>query len=410
MGKLLSVAREEIAVYLRQWTFYVSLAIMVGTFVAVGAFPQLRRAAAESPLSEIETVFTVEETLTVPTGYVDLAHMIQIVPADQAANFLAFPDEQTAAIALERGDIESYYLIEPDFIETGLVRQITLDPTLISKTDAAVEQLLKNNLLLKIDDPRLAARLAHPFDLIRDGPPRPVFRFIPEGVEISVIASAGLVVMLFTYLTNASSHLLLTALHRETEARVLEALIASTTPAQFIGGKLIGLTTLVLLQASLALAGGVLVYGQHANSFSPAALPLHVILAALPYLLLGYLGFSMTTLSIAAVFPTLKESFQLQFFMRFVILTPLVGALFILPNAHSTPSVALTLFPLTAPLLMPFRMIMTAVPAWQILTGIGLLIAWDGFQFWLCTRLFRAHSLLTGRTATLRALWMVLRG
>ncbi len=410
MRKLLSVAREEIAVYLRQWTFYLSLTIMVGTFVAVGAFPRLRQAAAQSPLSEIETVFTVEETLTVPTGYVDHAEIIRRIPDEQAANFLAFPDEDAANSALQAGDIESYYIIQADFIETGTVRQITLDPTLLSKTDSAVEQLLKDNVLLQIDDPRLAARLAQPFELTRAGPPRPVFRFIPVGLDTSVLASAGLVVMLFTYLTNASGHLLLTALHRESEARVLETLIASTTPAQFIGGKLTGLSTLVLGQAGLSLLGGLLVYGGNPGGEGPAALPVAMIITAIPYLLLGYLGFSMTMLGVAAVFPMLKENFQLQFFMRMVILTPLVGVLFILPNAQSSVSVALTLFPLTAPLLMPFRMILTTVPVWQILLGLTLLVGWVSFQFWVVTRLFRAHSLLTGRTATPRALWAALRG
>ncbi|GAB4580233.1 MAG: ABC transporter permease [Anaerolineales bacterium] len=409
MPKLLSIAREEMAVYLRQWTFYLSLVIMVGTFIAVGAFPQLRQAAEQSPLSDIETVFTVEETLTVPTGYVDYAYLIRIIPADQAPNFRAFPDEPTASQALQAGEIESYYIIEADFMETGVVRQITLDPTLLSTTDAAVEALLKQNILLLLDDPRLAARLAHPFELVRAGPPRPVFRFIPEGMDLSLLTSAGVVVMLFTYLTNASGHLLLTALHREAEARVLETLIASTTPAQFIGGKLLGLSTLVLGQAGLSLLGGLLVYGQNPET-GPAALPINVVLLAVPYLLLGYLGFSMTMLSIAAVFPTLKENFQLQFFMRMVILTPLVGLLFILPNAHSSASVFLTLFPLTAPLLMPFRMMLTHVPPWQILTSLILLAGWVGLHFWVCTRLFRAHSLLTGRTATPRALWAALSG
>lgn len=410
MTKLLSVAREEMLVYLRQWTFYVSLAIMVGTFVAVGAFPQLRQAAAASPLSDIETVFTVEETITVPTGYVDYAHIIQHIPEEQIENFRAFPDEPAAAEALRMGLIESYYIIEPEFMATGQVRQITLDATLMSRTDAAVEQLLKDNVLYQIEDPNLAARLATPFYLVRNGPPRPVFRFIPEGVDLSVLASAGLVVMLFTYLTNASGFLLLTALHRESEARILETLVASTTPAQFIGGKLLGLSVLVFGQAGLSLLGGLLVYGRETGNFSPSALPLNIILLAIPYLLLGYFGFSTTMLSVAAVFPMLKENYQLQFFMRLLILTPLVGLLFILPNAHSVPSVTLTLFPLTAPLLMPFRMILTTVPGWQIVLGLSFLVIWDILQFWIATRLFRAHGLLTGRAATPKALWTVLRG
>ena len=182
-------------------------------------------------------------------------------------------------------------------------------------------------------------------------------------------------------------------------------MITSTTPVQFIGGKLLGLSALVLLQASVTLLIGLMVYGRNPNGLGPAALSPDLIVVALPFLLLGYLAYSGTMLCIAAILPNLAESTQLQFFIRIASLMPMLGVVFILPNANGPMAVWLTTLPIFAPLLMPFRVLITAVPAWQIIVSLLVQLAWAAFLIWLATRLFRVYSLLTGRTPMLRALW-----
>jgi ABC-2 type transport system permease protein len=74
-------------------------------------------------------------------------------------------------------------------------------------------------------------------------------------------------------------------------------------------------------------------------------------------------------------------------------------------------AVWLTTLPIFAPLLMPFRVLITAVPPWQIILSLLVQLAWAGLLIWVATRLFRVYSLLTGRTPMLRALWTaVVRG
>ncbi len=410
MGKSLWVAREELRFHMQQWSFYLSLALTLGMFVAAGALPQLRAAAEESPLADVETVFTVNETITIPTGYVDYAGIIITVPAEQADNFRAFADEAAAVAALRAGEVESYYVIAADYVQTGNVIEYSLDAQLISSTDDAVEALLRDNLLHMLDDSALAARVKRPANIVRRGPPPPTFRFLPADLDLGRLASAGLVVGLFAFIINIGGALLPRALQREAETRVLEMLITSTTPEQFIGGKLLGLTTLALGQASISLLAGVLVYGNAPGGGGPAALPPILLTVGLPYLMLGYLAYSGAMLSVAALWPTLAESFQLQAIMRLITLTPLAGVLFILPNADSAISIALTINPITSPLLMPFRILITDVPGWQIGAGLAALVLWAAFSVWVSMRLFRAQSLLTGRTPTPKAVWAALHG
>jgi ABC-2 type transport system permease protein len=404
MHKLFTIAREEMVFHLRQWSFYLSLGLMVGVFAAVAAFPQLRTAAATSPLGDVETVFTVDDSITRPTGVVDHAGLLVDIASEQ--NLILFASEEDAITALELGEIDRIYVIAADYMETGDVTGYSLEAQLLVGSDSPITQILRRNLLRQLDDPYLGERLQSPLRLRYDGPPIPTFNFVPPDLDSGRLMAATVIGAFFAFLINVSGALLLRAIQRESEARALEIIITSTTPGQFIGGKLLGLSMLVLLQAGVTLLAGLLVTGRNPTSLDAVALPASLIAIALPYLLLGYLAYSGTMLCIAAIWPTLAESTQLQFFIRIAALMPVLGAIFILPNAHSPLAVWLTTLPVFAPLLMPFRLLITAVPSWQVILSLIVQLAWAALLIWVATRLFRVYSLLTGRTPVLRAVWM----
>lgn len=406
MLKLWHVALEEMRFHVTQVSYFVSLVLTVGVFAGLGVLPQLQEQVAQSPIAEVETVFTEDESLSVMVGYVDEAGIIAHIPEEQAEFFIPFADEVVATQALEAGEIESYYLIPSDYIETGQITQVSVSPQLIVGTDAVVQGILRANLLAMVENEQVANRLPEPVVLVRSGEPPPTLDFIPAGLPTTQLATAGLIAGLFTYLLNTSGMLLLRALRRESEARVLEMIIASVTPSQLLGGKLLGLSILVLGEASLALSIARLVAGSSGGGIT--SLPLATILIVLPYLLLGYLAYSGAMLSIAALWPTMAESLQLQFFIRLLTVLPLIGVIFILPDANGSIARGLTLFPVTAPLLMPFRTLITPVPPVEIGLGLLFLLLWAGLLIGLSFRLFRAQSLLSGRVPTPRAIWQAL--
>ncbi|MCB9077409.1 MAG: ABC transporter permease [Anaerolineaceae bacterium] len=404
MPKLFVVAQEEINFHLRQWSFYVSLLAIPILFAAVGALPRLRSAAHQAPLPSVETVFDLgSEELKSPVGVVDQAGLIQ-----DFTPFQPYTTELTAAAALSRGDIDSYYVIPAGYLNTGQIVQYSQNPQLLSDSDAAVRGLLRDNLIDSLNDPGLTARFDTPVKLVRQGPPPPLLRFAPANLDLNRLVAAGLVVGLFVYLLGVGGHLLIRALQREVKAHVLEVIVVSTTPAQFIGGKLLGLLALILLQAGLALIAGMLVYGQNPDGSGPAALPLQALLLSLPYLLLGFLGYCALLMGIAALWPTLQESTLLLGGFRLLSLLPLIGGLFILPDRNSGISMALTFLPLTSHLLMPFRLLLGAVPGWQWVTGLLILSVWTVVWLWLSMRLFRLSSLLTGRFISLKLIWQAM--
>jgi ABC-2 type transport system permease protein len=410
MTKLLHVAREELSYHLRQWAFYIVALAMPLIFASAGLLPQLQNATQETPLAQVETIFTETTEVKVPTGYVDYAGIIRHIPPEQAKNLRPFEAEAQARAALDQAEIESYYVIDADYIQNGRVTQYSNNPQLLAGVDDVVQRLLKDNLLTSLDNETLAHRLEQPVKLVRRGPPPAAFSFLPSETDLQKLASAGLVLLLFAYLINVGGNLILRSLQREVRARVLEVLIVSTTPEQFIGGKLLALTSLTMGQGLLTLIAGAVVYGREGNSFGPAALPWSVLALSVPYLLLGYVTYCGGLMGLATIWPNLPESGTLLAIIRLLMFSPLIGILFILPNPDGLFAVGLTLFPLTAPLLMPFRLLLGEVPLWQWGLGLGLLLAIATFSVWLSARLFRMQSLLTGRTPSPRMLWVALWG
>jgi ABC-2 type transport system permease protein len=59
--------------------------------------------------------------------------------------------------------------------------------------------------------------------------------------------------------------------------------------------------------------------------------------------------------------------------------------------------VGLSLFPLTAPIVMFLRILVGAAEPWEILVSIGLIIATTVGVIWLSARIFRVSILMTGK-------------
>jgi ABC-2 type transport system permease protein len=83
--------------------------------------------------------------------------------------------------------------------------------------------------------------------------------------------------------------------------------------------------------------------------------------------------------------------------------------LVIINDSNSFWSVAASLFPPTAPIVMFLRMASQNPPAWQFAVSIGLLIVSIWATLWFSSRLYRVGILMYGKRATLPELLRWLR-
>ncbi len=201
---------------------------------------------------------------------------------------------------------------------------------------------------------------------------------------------------------------------QEKTSRIFEVMLAIARPGDMLAGKLIGVGAVGLTQIAIWLAAGaVLLISPLAAAMLTGDFTLHftwteAVLFPV-YFVLGYLLYSSLFAGLAATCETEQE---LQMYM------PLAAAptwlsfaliMLILNDSNSFWSVAASLFPPTAPIVMFLRMAAEIPPAWQFAVSIGLLIASIWGVLWFSTRLYRVGILMYGKRATLPELMRWLR-
>jgi ABC-2 type transport system permease protein len=118
------------------------------------------------------------------------------------------------------------------------------------------------------------------------------------------------------------------------------------------------------------------------------------------YFVLGYLLYSSLFAGLAA---TCESEQELQMYMPLAAApTWLSFALIVLimNDSNSVWSVAASLFPPTAPVIMFLRMASEMPPLWQFGASIGLLVVSILGTLWFASRLYRIGILMYGKRAT----------
>jgi len=193
---------------------------------------------------------------------------------------------------------------------------------------------------------------------------------------------------------------------QEKTSRIFEVMLAIAKPGDMLAGKLIGAGAVGLTQIAIwAVAGGVLAGSALAGPILAGTLSIRfswVEGVVFPiYFVLGYLLNASMFAGLAATCETEQE---LQMY------TPLAAVpvwlsfgliVLVVNNPSSMLSIAASLFPFTAPIIMMLRMGSQMPPAWQFVASILLMVLAIWATLWFSSRLYRVGILMYGKRATL---------
>lgn len=400
MNKTLLVALREFRHRVRKRGFLLStvgtpLILLVVWFFTGGA----GRPAAES-LPEPDMADRPDQAI----GYVDQAELIQSIPDQVPGDVLrAFPDVEAAGAALERGEIGAYYVVQPDYRETGAVRRVSLRLSPNPSDVGWFNGILVANLLPEADSQQVA-RLRRPF--YGSGPE--FARVSPEGQTeargndmLPFIVTIAIMIPLFT-----SGSYLFQSLAQEKSSRVIEILLASLRPRQLLTGKLLGLGGLTLVQyagwAIITLLGATASGRDASQLLSGVRLSAGELLLVVPFALGGYLLYAALMAGIGALSRDVEDSRAWIFVISLPIMIPIYLWVAIARAPNGPLATALSLIPFSAPVAMLLRMTSTSVPAWQAGLSLILLGVTGVVAIRLMARLFRAQTLLSGEAPSFR--------
>ena len=201
---------------------------------------------------------------------------------------------------------------------------------------------------------------------------------------------------------------------QEKTSRIFEVMLAITKPGDMLAGKLIGVGAVGLTQIGIWVVVGALIAGYPAAVATlSGTLSIHVswvegILFPI-YFVLGYLLYASLFAGLAASCETEQE---LQMYTPLAALPIWLSFSLIwlvINDPNSVWSVAASLFPATAPIIMMLRLGSQVPPAWQFAASIGLMVVSIWAVLWVSSRLYRVGILMYGKRATLPELLRWLR-
>lgn len=398
MRKLLLVGRREFRQRVTSRGFIISSVLIPLLFIIFwGIALGSEQGAVEAPASE--AVEQIESRL----GYVDQADLIAGIPESvQPGTVTEYEDIESATAALEDGRIQAYYIIPADYRQTGELRRVSLEmPTLPADVDA-FNWILVSNLVPGVSS-REAAQLQLPMGA--DGP-----QFVDLSAEVETspgqsftpyLVTLAIMLPLFT-----GGGYLLQSLIQEKSSRVIEILLVSLRPSSLLGGKLVGLGFLILVQYliwAVIVIAAIIVTGQDmAGILTGINISASELVLMVPYALGGFILYAGIMAGIGALSPDIEGSRLWIFLISLPMLTPLYLWAPITSDPNGSLATVISLIPFSAPIAMLLRMTATIVPQWQLVVSLVLLFLTGVAIVWLMARLFRAQTLLSGESFSLR--------
>jgi len=378
MNKMLLILRHEFGHTIKRRGFIVMTLIVPLIALLLIAVFQLISGVA-TPTAEPATI-----------GYVDELGGFQHNTTQGNITLVRFDTASDATDALVRGDVSEYFVIPPDYISTGLINSYTLEKQLAPSPaiTAAINNFLLSNLLAGKVPEATIARIEAPLNLIST-------RLTETGAVAPEQGGYGNFVIPFVFglllalSIIVSSTYLLQGLGEEKENRVMEILLSSVSARQLLTGKVIGIGAAGLVQVAVWVISAPLLLNLASSSIggfiSTIQLPANFIVLAVVYFILGYSLFAVISASIGAISSGSRELVPLWF----------TSLIMFLPD--NPVWVFLAIFPLSAPVEVIIRLGVSAVPAWQLVTSIGVLVLTIVGTLLLTTRIFRTYLLMYGK-------------
>lgn len=211
----------------------------------------------------------------------------------------------------------------------------------------------------------------------------------------------------------------------EKSNRIIEVLASSARPFEIMMGKVIGIGMVGLTQIIFWLILGLgfmtilgpMLFGNPENlknmaemaqsqggamanqtqGFSIPGVDFTLILGFLFYFILGYFTYATFFAGVGAAVDNEQDAAQLQL----PVTLPIIFAIMVTPQIMNNPdsafAIALSIIPLTSPLIMIVRIAATNVPFIQIAASIVALIGFFFFAVWVSAKIYRIGILMTGK-------------
>jgi ABC-2 type transport system permease protein len=344
-----------------------------------------------------------------PLGYLDGAGFLDPTVMDRlqeettvTVDVRPFTSEEAAQEALEAEEIQAYYVVPEDYLESQRVELYYWD----EEPDSAVlddfDRFMRANLV-EMQSEEVSAILSDGIDVtIQSADGR---KSVSSGNILSFLLPFLMAFFLFFSITVSGGYML-QAVTEEKENRMVEIVTTSISPFQLMGGKALGLMAVSLTQLAAwvgTLTLLALVAGYFIPQLSMVAIPWEAILVALLYFLPTFTLMAGFMTALGAAVAEQQQAQQITGIVNMLFIFPVFFSALIFANPNSPFIVFLTLFPTTAFTTIMMRWGLASIPLWQMAASWILLALIAGGSVWMAARVFRMGMLRYGQRLKLQA-------
>lgn len=400
MKKTLIVLKNEFLTTIKRKSFILTLLLLplIGLIFTLVIGNRDQTSGITSMISKLTT--SEEENLSI--GLFDETKNITEIPEELKDLISIYTTQEAANHDLDSGKIKAFYFIPGDYVQKGeiVVYRPDFNPLSASNDNYVIERLINSALLSENPEilnlvntvPEFKTELLTP-EPQRD-PEHQLTFFLPY-----------IVTFLFYIVILGSSSMMLNSITNEKSNRVIEILLTSITPMQLLGGKIVALGLVGLLQTIVWSGTGLFILRVSGRSLSlpqEFQLPTSILVWGIVFFILGFILYASLMAGVGALVSNIKEASQATTILVIPMVIPLVLLAPIIDNSNGTLAVILSLFPFTSPVSMMTRLSAGSVPFWQILLAIILLLFSAYWIVRMVSGFFRAQYLLSGKEFKIR--------
>ncbi len=337
-----------------------------------------------------------------PVGYVDESGILTNPEGFQSGliKLIAFNEEGLAQEALQAEQIQAYYVIDQNYLETRQAKLVAIEqPSNVATSQFG--RFVRANLIADFPSD-VVRRLTSGSQLVIhsvDGD-----RQFVQGDWLGFLLPF-MVGFIFLISVFATSGYLLQAVVEEKENRTMELLVSSISPKQLMTGKILGIIAvgwtqlIVWFGLALILLMVASLYFDFSNliSISASYLALSLVLFVPAFVMIAAI-----MVAVGATLTDVQEAQQVTSLFTLPLFIPFWFVFQIINHPNGPLAVGLSLFPFTAPIALAIRAGFASIPTWQIGLSLGLLIISAGFSVWLAGRAFRLGMVRYGQRVAWR--------
>jgi ABC-2 type transport system permease protein len=229
--------------------------------------------------------------------------------------------------------------------------------------------------------------------------------------RVNIIFASIVGILLYTTILMYGQNVLRGVIE-EKQTRVAEVVVSSIRPTTLLAGKVLGVGAVGLTQMTIWMFATILMFrfrvplmelfGLPATNIPLPSVSAGQIAILLVFFLLGYTLYSALFAAVGAMVSSEQEAQQAQMPVVLMLVMSIIFLQPVLLEPDGSLAIALSLTPISSPIMMPLRMSTIDVPAWEVGISILTLIAGCYLAVYFAAKVYRTGLLMHGKRVSFR--------